>query len=365
MKKKKINLKERFKNAKNPLSGIKTRDLIITLAVLLICFFSGFFGGYACNTSCKRVEVSADERAVTTTYTKVFAQNFVTYFPTGNSNLFFSMAIPSTISGINGLFPFSLIAPSDNAVTPNELLSKPYSAVASAFQKIDDYHITIDRASYGFSAADMVNWFMYQLYYDYDSDADEYIYRYDEDLAEGTANVWYTGLSSDVNQFMTFSSLLINRYGFRINYVTDNGSYLRLYIMIDSSILYETFMAYMDANFGQYYTFVDFFGSDLGAAFDEGYDLGKSDGLTEGKELGRLEGDREGYDRGKTEGEDIGYQRGIRERLEDITPWQHIVDGVNGFLNIQLFPGVRFSLLLSLAFGLILLGFAIKIFLGG
>lgn len=92
-------------------------------------------------------------------------------------------------------------------------------------------------------------------------------------------------------------------------------------------------------------------------------------GYTDGKTAGFVEGEDKGYKDGKTaglsEGEKIGYDKGLNENLQNISPWQIIVDGVNTFLNVQVLPGVKVSVILSVGFGLVLLGLAIKIFLGG
>lgn len=92
-------------------------------------------------------------------------------------------------------------------------------------------------------------------------------------------------------------------------------------------------------------------------------------GYTDGKNAGFVEGENKGYLDGKnaglSEGEKIGYDKGLNEKLQNITPWQTIVDGVNTFLNVQVLPGVKVSVILSVGFGLVLLGLAIKIFLGG
>lgn len=95
--------------------------------------------------------------------------------------------------------------------------------------------------------------------------------------------------------------------------------------------------------------------------YEQGYTDGKNAGFTEGEQIGYNNGKTAGL----TEGEQIGYNKGLNEKLQNITPWQTIVDGVNSFLNIQVFPGVKLSVIISVGFGVILLGFAIKIFLGG
>lgn len=72
-----------------------------------------------------------------------------------------------------------------------------------------------------------------------------------------------------------------------------------------------------------------------------------------------------GFDDGKATGYDIGFEDGKNEKLEKITPWMYIVNGVNSFFNIEIIPSVKLSMILSIGFGVIMLGFVIKVFLGG
>lgn len=95
--------------------------------------------------------------------------------------------------------------------------------------------------------------------------------------------------------------------------------------------------------------------------YNNGYEVGKNDGLS----LGEVSGYTKGKADGETDGYNKGYNVGVNEKLKDITPWQYIVDGVNAFLNLQILPNVKISVILSVGFGVLLLGFAIKIFLGG
>lgn len=91
--------------------------------------------------------------------------------------------------------------------------------------------------------------------------------------------------------------------------------------------------------------------------YNKGYNIGYSKGYGDGYDLG----DKNGFIRG----EETGYNRGLSQQLSKITPWQYVVDGVNSFLGLEILPNVKLSVILSVAFGCILLGFAIKIFLGG
>lgn len=95
--------------------------------------------------------------------------------------------------------------------------------------------------------------------------------------------------------------------------------------------------------------------------YEQGYDDGKNAGLSEGEQIGYQDGKTAGL----AEGEQIGYNKGLNEKLQNITPWQTIVDGVNSFLNIEILPNIKLSVILSVGFGILLLGFAIKVFLGG
>ena len=91
--------------------------------------------------------------------------------------------------------------------------------------------------------------------------------------------------------------------------------------------------------------------------YQAGYLAGQTEGYNRGYNIGNTDGQMEGYNR--------GFDVGVSQKLSDVTPWQVIVDGVNGFLNIEVLPSVKLSIILSVAFGIILLGFVIKIFLGG
>lgn len=72
-----------------------------------------------------------------------------------------------------------------------------------------------------------------------------------------------------------------------------------------------------------------------------------------------------GYQTGYNDGYSRGYDKGLNTTWGQLSPWQAVVNGINDFLNMKLFGDVSISVILSVAFGCILLGFAIKIFLGG
>lgn len=103
-------------------------------------------------------------------------------------------------------------------------------------------------------------------------------------------------------------------------------------------------------------------------------------GYYEGYQSGFAEGGTFGYDYGfdvglgsasalqssaYTEGFYSGYYVGINSNFEDISPFEMLISGINSLLGIEIANGVSFAMILSLAFGLLLFGLVVKIFLGG
>lgn len=106
------------------------------------------------------------------------------------------------------------------------------------------------------------------------------------------------------------------------------------------------------------------YGHNIG--LDEGYNEGYGSGSQEGYAQGYLDGNKDGYLDGREAGYNVGYNEGISQTLADVTPWTIIVDGVNRFFLLEPFgSGITLGNVLSVGFGALLLGFAIKIFLGG
>lgn len=141
---------------------------------------------------------------------------------------------------------------------------------------------------------------------------------------------------------------------------TVNGSAFR-FVRTDSSKPYPSNYTNYLYTSGQdeYFSYVVTYNglSTSSQEYQAGYQAGQTEGYNRGYNIGNGVGQREGYNR--------GFDVGVSQKLSDVTPWQVIVDGVNGFLNIEVLPSVKLSIILSVAFGIILLGFVIKIFLGG
>lgn len=105
-----------------------------------------------------------------------------------------------------------------------------------------------------------------------------------------------------------------------------------------------------------YYDYVSKFYFNKG--YLDGDDDGYRRGYDEGYDLGDFYGQQSGYNR--------GYNLGISQSLSDVTPWQVIVDGVNKFFGLSILGNsVTIGMIMSIGFGCILFGFAVKIFLGG
>lgn len=73
-----------------------------------------------------------------------------------------------------------------------------------------------------------------------------------------------------------------------------------------------------------------------------------------------------GYQDGFNYGYVEGYEDGLRTGLdENFSIFDSIFSAVDSFLDIELFDGFKISTLLYIGFGLLLVGFVIKVFLGG
>lgn len=92
-----------------------------------------------------------------------------------------------------------------------------------------------------------------------------------------------------------------------------------------------------------------------------GYDYGFDRGLAEGYQSGFDDGRDEGFQQGYNDGYDIGYNDGF----EAVGAFDFIINGVEGFLSAELFPGFSFGILLMAVAGLGMFIWILKIFAGG
>ena len=74
-----------------------------------------------------------------------------------------------------------------------------------------------------------------------------------------------------------------------------------------------------------------------------------------------------GYGKGYQAGYDTGYNTGLTEAIDPtiVDPFFMVNQAVNNFLGTQLFGSISIGTILAIGFGIVLFGFAIKIFLGG
>lgn len=72
-----------------------------------------------------------------------------------------------------------------------------------------------------------------------------------------------------------------------------------------------------------------------------------------------------GYSAGYKNGVEYGYYEGIGSEYADKSPWEIVAQSVDTFLDTEFFGNVSMSDLLLIAFGLLMLGIVIKVFLGG
>ncbi len=93
------------------------------------------------------------------------------------------------------------------------------------------------------------------------------------------------------------------------------------------------------------------------------YDSGWNDGFNYGMTLSDNEKIANSYDNGYSAGYKIGYSKGLNSSFSDISPFSALVSGIDSFMQIKIFgTSVTLGLILSLSFGLVLLGIALKVF---
>ena len=91
--------------------------------------------------------------------------------------------------------------------------------------------------------------------------------------------------------------------------------------------------------------------SDFSSGYSSGYNVGYQAGLNSS--------DTTSYNNGYN----VGYQAGLNTSLSDISPFSVLVSGIDSFMQIKIFgTSVTLGLILSLSFGLVLLGIALKVF---
>lgn len=133
--------------------------------------------------------------------------------------------------------------------------------------------------------------------------------------------------------------------------------------LVFTQFSYLSFQGYRDVSLIQYYSDPINY-NDYNRGYNEGYDFG----FAEGESVGFAEGadiPAQALDSAYDSGLQAGYQSGISEQFDDIDPFHVIVTFVNDLLSIQVFRGVTVSTIFSIQFGFILLGLALKFFLGG
>lgn len=342
----------------NPLKGIPTNSLIITLVMILLCLTCGFGFGY-----CARGCVDQRENQAMTAYadaSTVSSQDYTSFE--------FNMAASDTLSVFGFTFTFlnhSLPVYPDNSipvfsvaslnpVLNVETFSLNWEIGSNVYTRVS-YANILSQSSFNFGAS-VLNVS--------GSIASKTGYLRVGEVVGNLENDWellyvrgfFQFDSVDENSFSASSVVHLRPVysnGFSFGIVLDFSGFNVSVFPLD----FFNYVIQSSSNFVFYNT------SETGLTA-EAYERGKLAGMADTEDLVR-EARLEGYNNGRAEGEDIGYQRGLDTSLEDISPFNVIVSGVNSFLRTEILPGVQLTIILSVAFGILLLGFAIKIFLGG
>lgn len=417
------NKKNKFRN---PLDGIPTKSLLITLFALLLTFGIGFGSGYSCNAL---IGSSSSDKGVTTAYAlesrqiatyQISPYPSITisgdYYTSANPYLLRNPAIVPSSSDYDFL-PFEMLPEAGSLVSLNsygsvynlsrigfigldiscqrtfvdfrnrtsglpllkfsrtELIrandgswgrASGYSSVYCLFdllQGADALSQDTFSASYNTSLYFVDGSFVslpYSLTYLNSSSV-----TLDNLVAERTVYLLLplrsTFISVRPDGAVTSSNPVVNNFVFDYRLFTSENENLAENPYVDIRLSFSFNVSQLPLMFPNVTLFSqpapNVVNYEVNPSLLERYQQGYSDGY--------LTGFSEGQNAGFSLGYEDGLAKGRSEALADITPWKHIVNGVNSFLNLEILPGVRLSLLIYLSFGLILLGFLLKFFLGG
>lgn len=395
---------------KNPLSGLPVRSLIITLSILLVTFSLGFGVGFTCS-SC-----SSDSSFVM----PVYAQEVTTTLKISDipnlsiQGTFYSQSQPFLVrnpyktSSSEIDFPISALpeAGSLHSVSfwgsPTSFVNRTYLGFDVSCQRnFTDFRnrtsglplLRFSRSA--FNRSPEGSWIVsqddYNVLFDLLQGADalsqdtfSFSYKAIRESQSGTVFLPYSLTYLDSSS-ISFDSLLSERPvylliplfssftvipnlsfgGYSSSFIFDYRLYTseeanlanNPYVDIRLSFLENDTFAPAVNSVLYNHTPVGLVDYDIDTSLLERYQQGYSDGYL----VGRGEGQNVGYDLGYS----AGLTAGRSELLEDVTPWQHIVNGVNTFLRLEILPNVRVSVILTITFGLILVGFLLKFYLGG
>lgn len=143
---------------------------------------------------------------------------------------------------------------------------------------------------------------------------------------------------------------------------------LRLYYYFDlnrSSYIYFDFPAFYSTVLGnkaeslpintRFDTIYSSSATDSSVSYQQGFDIGYKNGYDVGYQQKGTSEYNEGYE--------LGYNKGLNESISKISPFSALVSGIDSFMQIRIFgSSVTLGLILSLSFGLVLLGIALKVF---
>lgn len=388
------------KNDKKKFPKLATKDLLLTLLVLVLAFVIGFFGGYSCS-SCSGVvtanadspyfvpptsydlgcgsssvaySISADEvalpvynaissltyfnKAETTLY--AYGSNF--YAPSSYVVGLACFEFPSVVSNVSRNSKSWL----DNSLARVINYSSALASSPVTFRGISQFTLFPS-----FANGDAVNLYQLNLYSLFNnfcfgyylpqgsSSVSEYYchwYLLTENFNTNATVCVYYGVPLDVS--LIYSPLQPSPSATSWGYDYHISFTWRLYYADTVNDIDYGNVSYFDAIyvpfFSHSYTFATFPSFNL-SRMSSYLDISNSYGS----------GYSNGYTAGHSVGYTSGYNKGRDVALEDVTPLGWVSSSVNSLLKTEIIPGVSFSLLISIAFGILMLSFILKWFLGG
>lgn len=228
--------------------------------------------------------------------------------------------------------------------------------------------------------------FQYRGSFPYD-EGGQFGYFYPDNIyytTEGAFGTWYGSKPTEgVTYFIMgcndtdINPTRIIKYNIQTVLLDNNISFGTGNLLLDRNFILHTFLC---DNGGLYYfgynTYSRVISTDTNYQFNHTYDFSSGDynvGYSDGYEVGYNTGYDLGFNVGSTNqnetvyenGYNNGYIAGSQVALEDVNPFNAVLLFVDSFLNVKLFNTISLGTILSLVFGLVMVGIVIKVFLGG
>lgn len=378
---------------------LNTKDILLTLFILILCFSFGFFGGYSCSSCNGVITANADSPPVGGDFSLACGGNDLIYTVSVDDIDFYIYNQNSSLSffdhSLKGLVSFgsSYFAPSVSSVglTKFEFPSVVLASSSSSKTWLDDPQSRVIRYSTALYGGDSVSFrpstsiSLFNKYFGGDFINIESVNLYDF-FNNFTSGYYVPQGSSSPTEYFSRYYLLTDNFNINQTVCIYYG------IPLDISLVYQPLVSsplatsvnsdfYLAFTYRFYYSdtsksidfgnisyfdsvYIPFINHSFSGVSFPSFNLSR---LTEYIDIADSYGSgySNGYTSGYSTGYTSGYNKGLDTALSDVTPLSWVSSSVNSLLKTEIIPSVSFSLLISVGFGILMLGFILKWFLGG